>query len=424
MATISGKLSVWADIQYTAQWGLLDAGEHVGVNRQSLTDNDRHVRDWFMDQAKDLGCEIKVDEMGNTFAIMQGEMDSVPPIGMGSHLDTQPAGGRFDGILGVISALHVLRAVKQSGIKTYAPLAAINWTNEEGSRFNKMCSGSGVWSGEESLDAVHTLADLSEPAKTMRTELERIGYRGDTPCSHQQNPLSAHFELHIEQGPRLENSQKKIAVVTGVQGMRWYEINCQGTEAHAGATPMTDRADALVVLAKFTVKVEELARREGAFGTVGILTTNTKSPNTVPGKSFCSLDLRCVKEEVLDTIEGELREYLKEMERERPGISSSMDRTWYKKSVSFDSIARNCVHSAARKVVGESLVEELVSYAGHDSAETTHVTPTAMIFTPSKDGISHNPAEFTTEEDCNTGAEVLLNAVLAYDEYLRQNNKS
>ncbi|KAF5004710.1 hypothetical protein FDECE_8821 [Fusarium decemcellulare] len=415
---------VWSKLQHAAQWGRLVDGEHVGLCRESLTDYDREVRDWFVAEAKALGCEVKIDQMGNIFAILAGENQSLPPIGMGSHLDSQPAGGRFDGSLGVVAALRVLQTVKESSIKTHAPLAAINWTNEEGSRFPTMCSGSGVWCGAQSLEATHALADLADPKVTMYTELKRTGYLGNTPCSSAENPLSAHFELHIEQGTRLEKAQKKVAAVTGVQGMRWYEIRCKGAEAHAGASPVNERADALVALAKFVVKVEELSRQEDAFGTVGVLTTRTSSPNTVPGSAFCTLDLRHDSEEVLDAVETSLQTYLQQLEKDRPGITVKMTRTWKKKGVKFDALARQCVHEAAVTAVGEALVEELESHAAHDSAETAVVTPTAMIFVPSKNGVSHNPSEFTSEEDCDIGAEVLLRSVLLYDEHLRLGKES
>lgn len=446
---------VWDLIQHTSQWGLLNDGGEVGLCRESLTDGDRQVRDWFVQETKALGCDVKIDEMGNIFAILPGENNSIPPIGMGSHLDSQPAGGRFDGILGVIAALQALRVIKENNIKTYAPIAAIDWTNEyvsssfqvtvkeadcllpsisgliklevflilymaitvrtklivnsrhrEGSRFPKMCSGSGVWSGTEKLSECHALVPMelqslsqSSDSINMATELQRIEYLGKTLCLHSYNPLSAHFELHIEQGPLLEKTQKKVGVVEGVQGMRWFSINCRGKEAHAGATRMADRADALVVLAKFAVKVEQLAKKHDAFGTVGVMRTKTNSINTVPGGAFCTLDLRHWSDDTLNSIESELRALLKQQADDVPGIKVSMDRTWSKKSIRFDQVARQCVRDAARATVDESLVMDMISYAGHDSAETAHVVPTAMIFVPSKGGISHNPAEFTTEED-------------------------
>ncbi|KAJ0426792.1 hypothetical protein BJY00DRAFT_270997 [Aspergillus carlsbadensis] len=420
---------VWAKIQHSAQYGQLVAGEHTGLCRESLTDNDRDVRDWFVQEAKTLGCHVKVDQMGNIFAILPGENNSIPPIGMGSHLDSQPAGGRFDGILGVVAALEVLQTIKTHGIKTYAPLAAIDWTNEEGSRFPKMCAGSGVWSGTESLTECHNLAAIELSAKgetplTMGSELRRIGYLGDTPASYVQNALSAHFELHIEQGSLLEKTEKKVGVVSGVQGMRWYAIQCQGREAHAGATPMDERADALLVLAKFTLRVEELSVREGAFGTVGVMRTKTNSTNTVPGGAFCTLDLRHRSEEVLDRIEAELRQYLSQLATDRSGIYVTMERTWSKRSVEFDQVARNCVRAAAIDNAGEAMIMDMISYAGHDSAETATVVPTAMIFVPSRGGVSHNPAEYTAEEECDLGAKVLLDAVVKYDQHLKKTAKA
>ncbi|KAK4865126.1 hypothetical protein LT330_001749 [Penicillium expansum] len=415
--------SAWASVQHSSKWGQLEQDGYVGLCRESLTDSDRDVRDWFVSEAKTLGCEVKVDEMGNIFAILQGQNNTIAPIGMGSHLDTQPAGGRFDGVLGVVAALEVLRTIKHSKIKTYAPLAAIDWTNEEGSRFPKMCTGSGVWSEAELISEAHDLADLSDSSVTMASELRRINYLGTTPCSYQKNPLSAHFELHIEQGSKLEQQGQKLAVVKGVQGMRWYQIRCKGREAHAGAMPMASRADALVALAKFAVKVEELSLRESAFGTVGVFKTGTSSPNTVPGSAFCTLDLRHSSEEVLDKIEGDLRSYLQKVESDREGLSIEMEQTWGKKGVEFDPVALRCVRDALKNVAGQSMVDEFESCAGHDSAETAKVTPTAMIFTPSKDGISHNPSELTSEEDCDLGAKALMQAVLLYDAHLRQQDE-
>lgn len=271
-----------------------------------------------------------------------------------------------------------------------------------------MCSGSGVWSGTEKLSECHALIPMELQSSqsgelsssiNMAAELQRIGYLGKNQCSHSYNPLSAHFELHIEQGPLLEKTQRKVGVVEGVQGMRWYSISCRGREAHAGATRMTDRADALVVLAKFAVKVEELAKKHDAFGTVGVMRTKTNSINTVPGGAFCTLDLRHWSYDILDLIETELRTLLTQQEDDVPGIEVTMDRTWCKKSVRFDQVARQCVRDAACATVDESLIVDMISYAGHDSAETAHVVPTAMIFVPSRKGVSHNPAEFTTEED-------------------------
>ncbi|KAI2468217.1 amidase [Annulohypoxylon bovei var. microspora] len=411
---------VWERLQYSAQWGRLQVGEHIGLCRESLTDSDREVRDWFVAEAKDLGCEVKVDEMGNIFAILPGRNNKLAPIGIGSHLDSQPAGGRFDGALGVVAALQVLRTVKESGATTYAPLAAIDWTNEEGSRFPRMCTGSGVWSGAEDVASSHALTDLANPSVTLGSELKRIGYLGTTPCSYRENPLSAHFELHIEQGPRLEKAGQKLAVVSGVQGMRAYEITCRGSGGHAGAMPMSQRADALAALATFVVKTEELSRREDAFGTVGVIETDTSSPNTVPGRAFCTLDLRHHSEETLDTIEAELHAHLSGLERGRPGITAVMTKTRHKESVSFDPEAMRCVQQASTNLVRESLVSSLESYAGHDSEETAAVIPTAMIFIPSRNGVSHNPAEFSEKEDCELGSQALLQAVRNYDEFLEK----
>lgn len=271
--------------------------------------------------------------------------------------------------------------------------------DREGSRFPRMCTGSGVWSGVEDIASSHALTDLANPSITLASKLKRIGYYGITPCSYRDNPLSAHIELHIEQGPRLEKAGQKLAVVSGVQGMRAYEIRCKGSGGHAGAVPMSERADALAALAIFIVKVEELARLKNAFGTVGVIETDTKSPNTVPGHAFCTLDLRHYSEETLDMIEEKLSGSLLKLEKDRPGISISMKKTRHKKSIKFNPRVSECLREAMTSVVEESLVSTLESYAGHDSAETAVVVPTTMLFIPSKNGISHNPAEFSSEED-------------------------
>jgi hydantoinase/carbamoylase family amidase len=343
--------------------------------------------------------------MGNIFAIYPGQDPSLAPIGMGSHLDTQPAGippvvetnpgGKYDGILGVTAALEVLRTIHASGLKLHAPIAAIDWTNEEGARFPKMCCASSVWSGSQTVQAQHALEDLG--GVDMKSELQRIGFLGKEKCSYFDMPLSAHFELHIEQGPILEKEGKKIGVVGGVQAMRWYKVTCTGREGHAGATPMDNRADALLAAAKLITKVNTSSIAHGAVGTVGIVKTETEAVNTIVGSAWFSIDLRCPHEHELDTIEAELKDRANELSAE--GVIFTFKQTWECPAVRFDEVALQCVREAAQEYAGPEMCREMDSAAGHDSAETSMRVPTAMIFVPSKDGISHNPNEYTSKKE-------------------------
>ena len=408
---------LWSAIMSTSSTGAHPKIEG-GMQRLSLSDSDAEIRQYFISQARDLGCEVKVDESGNMFAIwnpsgVAGKEAS--PIGLGSHLDTQPMGGRFDGILGVLSGLEVVRTLKEKGVATTQPLAVIDWTNEEGARFPVMCSGSGVWAGTKTLDSLHALESLTEGGVTMGSELERLGFLGQTKCSYKENKLAAHFELHIEQAKRLEQTEKRVGVVTGVQGMRWYEVVIQGKEGHAGSTPMADRKDALVAASKIVLEVEKEAKRINGFGTVGFLKTRSEAPNTIVGEVKLTIDLRHPEEKTLDEVQHNLQRFLDQLESETKALRTNMKQTWGSEAVSFDNDALDCVRQAAANVAGQGSCMEMYSCAGHDSAETARVVPTAMIFVPSKDGISHNPAEWTSQEQCADGAQTLLEAVLAYD---------
>ena len=230
---------LWETIHHTAQWGATPEG---GVRRLALTDLDKSVREWFVSEAKKYGCAVKIDQMGNIFAIRRGRNDDIPPIGIGSHLDTQPAGGRYDGILGVQAGLEILKVLEETDTETHAPLAVINWTNEEGARFTTGMLSSAVWAGNATLQEAYDHVDSE--GLTLKGELERIGFLGDVEASFDKNPLSAHFEYHIEQGPFLEDEEKSIGVVTGVQGMTWLMVDVVGRSQHCGTTPI-DRSPML-----------------------------------------------------------------------------------------------------------------------------------------------------------------------------------
>jgi hydantoinase/carbamoylase family amidase len=272
-------------------------------------------------------------------------------------------GGRYDGILGVTAALEVLRTLHTAGYKPHAPLAAIDWTNEEGARFPKMCCASSVWSRTQKVEVQHALQDLK--GIEMRAELERIGFLGKIKCSYVDMPLSAHFELHIEQGPILEREGKKIGVVGGVQAMRWYKVTCTGREGHAGATPMDNRADALLAAAKLITIVNSSSIAHGAVGTVGIVKTATEAVNTIVGSAWFSIDLRCALEQELDAIEEELKEAAKAITIAE-GVVFSFEQTWGCPAVRFDKTALSCVGAAAAEYAGAAMCREMDSAAGHD----------------------------------------------------------
>jgi N-carbamoyl-L-amino-acid hydrolase len=269
---------LWEDIMETAAFGATGKG---GICRLTLSDEDRKVRDWFRARAEDLGCRVTVDDMGNMFARMEGSHSGIAPIAMGSHLDTQPTGGKFDGVLGVLSALEVLRTLRDAGYQTHAPIEVINFTNEEGSRFAPALIASGVFGGV--FERAYAVAQKDRGGMTFGAALESIGYRGPERCG--DHPLSAYFELHIEQGPILERENCDIGVVTGAQGVRWFDATMIGQDAHTGATPMTMRRNALVGTARMIDAVDRIAKRHPphAVVTVGSIEVKPNSRNVVPG---------------------------------------------------------------------------------------------------------------------------------------------
>ncbi|KUI65954.1 hypothetical protein VM1G_02551 [Cytospora mali] len=407
-------------LEESCTWGNTPDG---GMNRLAANDDDRRVREWFIQETKKCGCEIKVDAMGNIFAIRPGQNNSLPPIGLGSHLDTQPTGGKYDGILGVTCGMEVLKTLHTHDITTYAPLAVINWTNEEGARFPPAMLASGVWGGAFTTEYGHGRADPS--GTTLKQELERIGFLGEVPCSYDANPLSAHFEVHIEQGPILDGAESAVGVVKGVQSIRWYNVNIVGREAHTGTTPMDRRSDALLGTAKMIVATNrfvtegELAAR-GARATIAVINSGPQSINTIAGKVSMGLDIRAPADVDVETVENLCKARFDEICKEH-GLTMEFDRFWSSPALHFDPTMVQCVRDSARSIGCEM---ELVSGAGHDSVYTSLKVPTAMIFARCRDGVSHNPAEYTRPEDCATAAETLFGAYLRYDDYLRRVGES
>lgn len=402
---------LWDDLMETALIGGTPKG---GICRLTLTDLDRQVRDWFKARVEALGCTLTVDDMGNMFARRVGTRADVPPIAMGSHLDTQPTGGKFDGALGVLAALEALRTLHQAGYETFAPIEVVNWTNEEGARFAPAMIASGVFAGVFTRDWAASRQDRG--GETFGAALDKIGYRGPEPCG--QHKLSAFFELHIEQGPYLEMESKDIGVVTGVQAMRWYEAMITGQDTHAGTTPMPRRHDALLAAARLVEAVNASARNHpGAVGTVGLMEVKPGSPNVVPGEVFFTIDLRDPEADVLDRMETEISAAAERVRREL-GVEIAIENIWNQPAQPFD---RACVAAVQRAADASGFTSRtMMSGAGHDAAYVARIAPAAMIFVPCRDGISHNEAEHSSKSQCAAGAQVLLQAVLDYDRQLAE----
>ncbi|MBE7728582.1 M20 family metallo-hydrolase [Komagataeibacter sp. FXV3] len=399
--------SLLADIAETARFGGTAKG---GICRLALTLQDRQVRDWLGTQAAALGGVLTVDSMGNQFIRLPGSDPSLPPLVMGSHLDTQPTGGKYDGIYGVLAGLSVLRALQRSGYRMRHPVELVNWTNEEGSRFAPAMFSSGVFAGAITELQAYEIRDVD--GISFGQALEEIGYRGDEPCG--QHPVRAYFELHIEQGPVLEKEGTTIGAVTGVQAMRWFDLRLNGQEAHAGTTPRAMRRDALLTAAHIMIMIDEIAQSHGedTRATVGIIHVQPGSTNVVPGEVQMSLDLRHPDDDVIAAVEECIR---KEAARqaEQQGIAFSMKRIWKSPAVHFDPACVELVRRAASQT-GQTC-RDIVSGAGHDAAYMGHICPTAMIFIPCRNGLSHNEAEHAEAGDIVAGANVLLHAVMAAD---------
>jgi beta-ureidopropionase / N-carbamoyl-L-amino-acid hydrolase len=398
---------LWATLMETGAIGATPKG---GINRQTLTAEDGAVRAWFKGAAEALGCSVTVDEVGNMFALRAGRQSGLAPIALGSHLDTQPTGGKFDGNLGVLGALEALRTLVSAGYETNAPIVVVNWTNEEGARFAPAMLGSGVFAGAYSRAAADAIADLE--GVRFGAALDAIGWRGETKAGAMK--LSAYLELHIEQGPILEAEQKTIGVVTGVQGVRWYELNLSGRESHAGTTPMPRRADALVACARLigAVRALALAHAPTAVGTVGQVEVKPNSPNVVPGQVRMTVDLRHHDDAILEAMEAELKAAVERTASEEK-VAISLSKLHDLVAIKFDPECIAAVRGAARALGYAE--RDIISGAGHDAVHLSRITPSAMIFVPCKDGLSHNEAESATREDCAAGAQVLLEAALAID---------
>ena len=396
---------LWASLMEMAEIGATPNG---GCCRLALSDEDKLGRQLFVSWCEAIGCEISVDQMGNIFVRREGRNRARAPIAMGSHLDTQPHGGKFDGVYGVLAGLEVLRTLDEQALVTDAPLEVVVWTNEEGSRFPPAMIASAVFAGVFELDYGLSRTDLE--GNTLGEELTRIGYAGEKPCG--DHPFGAFFEVHIEQGPILEREALTIGVVCGAQGSRWYDAVVTGQDAHAGSTPMSGRKDALVTTSRMIEAIQRLALQHSpdAVSTVGQLAVLPNSRNTIPGEVHFSIDLRHADAVILEGLDAECRALCTRI-ASQDNLVLSLEQIWYQPPVVFDV---DCISTIRQAAVSLGHAHrDMFSGAGHDSCLISRVAPTAMIFVPCAGGISHNESESATSADLSAGCDVLLNAVLA-----------
>jgi N-carbamoyl-L-amino-acid hydrolase len=395
---------LWDALMEMAKIGATPKG---GCKRLTLTDLDRQARELFAVWCKKEGCAVKVDEMGNMFARRSGAEDNLPPVMVGSHLDTQPTGGKYDGVLGVLGALEVVRSLNDLKIKTRHPIEIANWTNEEGSRYAPAMISSGVFAGVYTKEFAYSRSDAE--GKALGDELQRIGFKGSEPVGGR--PIHAFFELHIEQGPILEDESIDVGVVTHGQGQRWYEIKLVGFESHAGSTPMPRRKDALLGAARIVELVNRIGLSKAPLGvsTVGMLNPYPNSRNVIPGEVFMTCEFRHPIDGVLSAMDAALKEGVAEIAK-TIGLTYDLKQVFYYAPVAFDE---GCVAAVRRAAEHLGLSHrDIVSGAGHDACYIARVAPTSMVFTPCVDGVSHNESEEISQEWATAGANVLMHAVL------------
>jgi N-carbamoyl-L-amino-acid hydrolase len=409
MITPSDNLKIngdrlWESIHEMAKIG---PGLRGGNNRQTVTDEDAEGRRLFQTWCEEAGLTVAVDSMGTMFAHRKGEDESLPPVMVGSHLDTQPTGGRYDGVLGVLSGLEIIRTLNDLGIKTKYPIEVVNWTNEEGTRFAPAMLASGVFAGVIDQDYAYDRED----AKGLRfgDELERIGFKGSEPVG--QRKLKAFFELHIEQGPILEAEGKDIGVVTHGQGLWWLQITLTGKEAHTGSTPMPLRRNAGLGMARITDLVHSIAmeNQPAAVGAIGHVDVYPNSRNVIPGKVVFTVDFRSPDQQTLDRMKEKLEAEAPRI-AEDLGLGIEIEEAGHFDPVTFNPDCVKAVRDAAERL-GYSH-RDLISGAGHDACWINRVAPTSMVMCPCVDGLSHNEDELITKDWSTAGANVLFHAVV------------
>jgi beta-ureidopropionase / N-carbamoyl-L-amino-acid hydrolase len=395
---------LWSSLMELAQIGATPKG---GVCRLALTELDRQGRDLVTGWARAAGMTVVIDRIGNGFMRRPGRNNALPPVVTGSHIDTQPTGGKFDGNYGVLAGLEVVRTLNDHGIQTEAPIEVAFWTNEEGSRFVPVMMGSGVFAKAFTLETAYAAKD--QDGKTVQQELERIGYIGpEEPGAH---PIGCYFETHIEQGPVLEDHDKTIGIVTGVLGIRWYDCTVTGMEAHAGPTPMALRRDALQVASRLMQEVVACAHRHGPHGrgTVGMVHVHPNSRNVIPGRVKFSIDLRNASDALCEAMDADIRAVAAKIAADS-GLEIGIEPVSAYPAQPFHPDCVDAVARAARKLGYSNM--PAVSGAGHDAVYMARLAPAGMIFIPCKDGISHNEIEDAKPEHITAGCNVLLHAML------------
>jgi N-carbamoyl-L-amino-acid hydrolase len=404
-APLINSQRLWQSLMDLAQLGATAKG---GVCRLALTDLDRQARDLFVQWCEQAGCSVSVDAIGNIFARRPGRNPQRAPVMTGSHIDTQPTGGKFDGCFGVMAGLEVIRTLNDLQLETEAPIEVVVWTNEEGSRFPPCMMGSGVFAGK--LDLAETLAKQDEQGLVVGEELQRIGYAGHRAVLG--HPVGAYFEAHIEQGPILEDQRKTIGVVMGCLGQKWFDLTLSGVEAHAGPTPMSLRKDALVGAADVVTAVNRIAlvSQPHACGTVGCLNIHPGSRNVIPGEVKMTIDFRHLHADKLQKMVDDLRQVI-EQTCQHHGLTFELTPTADFPPLDFAPLCIDAVRQGAGQL-GLSHMD-IVSGAGHDAIFIAELGPAGMIFVPCEGGISHNEIENATPQDLAAGCAVLLRAMVS-----------
>ena len=386
-----------------AQFGRTPGG---GVTRITLTEEDRQGRNQLIAWFKEEGCEIQVDLIGNIFAIYPGTDRSLAPVLTGSHNDTQPGGGRFDGTLGVIAGLEVISTLRANNIRPKRDIIVADWTNEEGTRFTPGCTGSGVWAGKLHLEAMYRLAD--QEGKLLGDELVKIGYKGA--ATGPRLPLHAAYELHVEQGPILDQKNITIGIPEGIVSPRWYDVDITGEANHAGSTPMDGRRDALHAFSRIHQRIREIAIEvNNLVATVGEVEVFPNSRNVIPAKVHFTIDVRGWHVAETDYVCDAIEQAIETLAAEE-GCTAKVHRIWGEGRADFNPHLMGIIESCARNLGYSTL--RMYSGASHDMIYINQVAPGAMIFVPSVGGKSHSEIELTSYEDCAAGADVLLNALL------------
>ena len=395
---------LWDSLMDMAKIGPGVAG---GNNRQTLTDEDAEGRRVFQLWCEAEGMTMGLDKLGNMFAHRQGTDPTLPPIMVGSHLDTQPTGGKYDGVLGVLAGLEIIRTLNDTGIKTKHPIEVVNWTNEEGARFSPPMMASSVFAGMYTTEWVYDREDAD--GKTVGGELARIGWAGNEDVGSRK--MAAFFELHIEQGPILENENVDVGVVTHGQGLNWLQVTLTGKSSHTGSTPMPNRINAGLGMARITQLVDEIALSHAplAVGAVGHCDVYPNSRNIIPGKAVFTIDFRHPSQDIIDDMEQRLREGAQKIVDEI-GLTMEIEQVGQFDPVTFDECCVSAVRRAAERLGYAH--RDIISGAGHDACLINRVAPTAMVMCPCVDGLSHNEAEEISKEWATAGTDVLFHAVV------------